>query len=303
MAQKKSTAGSSPDPRRTFLFAYISVQEAADKRIDALLRQARDDAEREIERLAGKEGVGAKVRSAQLVGSRGAITRILERLFALLRDTIRESQKEASLAAAEANIKWERDLLRIIEPDAARRSSLEEALRQTAERSVQSMITRVLKTDMPLSKRVYGTQRNTIAKVKAIVNNSIARGDSANDIAKKVREHISPSTPGGVNFAAKRLARTEINNAFHAQSIHDAQDRPWVREMTWHLSKTHTPRPGDACELYARRGRFPIDAVPAKPHPQCMCFVTANQPPMEVFAADVANGRYDDWLRHKLDSV
>ena len=299
----RSNAGQGSDARRTFLFPYITVQEAADRKIDAALRQARDEAEREIRRLAGKDGVGASVRRSQLVGTRGAITRILARLFQSIRSTIEEAQVEAARAAREATVEWERELLEIIEPDPTRRANLAEALTQTAERGVGTMITRILKTDMPLSKRVYGTQNRTIAKVKHIVNDSLARGDSAADLAKKVRDFITPTTPGGVNFAAKRLARTEINNAFHAQAIQDAEDRPWVREMQWHLSKTHTPRPGDACEIYAKRGRFPIDAVPRKPHPQCMCFVTAIQPSLEVFAADVANGKYDSWLQEKRDSV
>lgn len=299
----RSTAGGPSDPRRIFLLPYITIQTAAERKIDDALKEAARAAEQEIQRLAGKQGVGAAVRRQQLVGTNGAINKILQKFFELLGMTIKEAQEEAAKSASAAANKWDREILKLIEPRASRRKALEAALQVTADRSVQAMITRILHTDMPLSKRVYGTQRQTIVKVKELVNNSIARGDSAADLAKKVREHISPSTPGGVTFAAKRLARTEINNAFHAQSIHDAQDRPWVKEMEWHLSRTHVPRPGDACELYARRGRFPIDAVPVKPHPQCMCYVTAIQPPMEAFVADLTNGKYDEWLGKLQDRV
>jgi len=88
-----------------------------------------------------------------------------------------------------------------------------------------------------------------------------------------------------VGYAAKRLARTEINNAFHAQAIADVQEKPWVEHVTWHLSKMHKPIPGDLCETYDGQ-QFSTDLVPLKPHPQCVTGDTLVQfPKGRVIAA------------------
>lgn len=94
---------------------------------------------------------------------------------------------------------------------------------------------------------------------------------------------------------AKRLARTEMNNAFHAQAIEDMEDRPWIDFVRWHLSGSHKPS-GDECEANARHGLFPADAVPPKPHPNCFCFITPEVPDRNTFLLELQMGRYDEWI-------
>lgn len=102
-------------------------------------------------------------------------------------------------------------------------------------------------------------------------------------IAQDVERYIKPTTPGGTHYAALRVARTEMNNAFHDTARQEAKGSPWTQSMQWHLSGRH-PEP-DECNEYADtdkhalgKGAFPVDDVPDKPHPQCLCFVTPNLP-------------------------
>lgn len=218
-------------------------------------------------------------------------------MFKILKITIREEQQNAAQAAIDASIEWDRKLLEQIEPNVARRRVLQNNLRAGVERQLQAMITRELQTEMPLSVRVYRTEALAKRQVQRVVNSGLARGIGAAELAGKVREFVDPSTPGGVTYAAKRLARTEINNAFHAQAIAHNRDKPWVDEFIWHLSRSHKPRPGDKCEVYARQRSFPKDAVPAKPHPQCFCYVTPEVMDFATFKAQLQSGAFDEWVQ------
>lgn len=258
------------NPRSIWLLPYIRVQQSSDRKINKALHDAMLDADKAIQSIVGKPGVGAAVRRAQLVGTRGALTKIINALYGKVEEVVRTGQIDAAEAAFQAGFKWDKAILKAIEPNAKKRALLERSLAGTADRSVQAMITRILKTERTLSGNVYSAKSLTTGQISRLVNSSLAASDSADDLAKKVKGFINPNTPGGAAYAARRLGRTEINNAFHAQSIQQNEGKPWVDFMVWHLSGSHRPVPGDKCELYARQGKFPKEAVPPKPHPQCV---------------------------------
>jgi hypothetical protein len=102
---------------------------------------------------------------------------------------------------------------------------------------------------------------------------------NSKDLARSVKSFIDPNVRGGVSYAAMRLARSEINNAFHDRSTANAQDKPWVQSMKWNLSLSHTGK--DACDLLAEghskgqsAGLYLPTEIPEKPHPQCLCYTT-----------------------------
>lgn len=263
-----------PSPKANWLDRYIRLQKKYDRKVDAELRDAADSAQQAVAALDGKPGVGAAVRRTQLIGNQGAITRVISQLYKSLGDVIRAGQAEATAEAIEANLEAEMPVLdRIASPSDV--EALQANLTAAAKRNAQSMMTRTLETERPLSRRIYRAEALAKNQVGAMVNRHLARGSSAADIAKDVRQFISPDAPGGVSAAAKRLSRTEINNAFHAQSIADYQDKPWVNFVRWHLSGSHPPdQPMCKCEQYAQIGLFVPDNVPPKPHPNCLCYVT-----------------------------
>lgn len=221
-------------------------------------------------------------------------------LFGILKSEIEEGQKNAVDAAIDLAVSSESRILKRIFPNATDRADYIASLHQTAERNVQSMIIRITKTEQTLSRRVYNSRSLAEGTVNRIVNSGLAKGDSAAVIAKTVRGHISPDTPGGIGYAAKRLARTEINNAYHAQSIVQNEDKPWVESVRWNLSKSHPGTPGDACEMYARQKLFDKLHVPPKPHPNCLCYITPVVVAYEMFEKNLLAGAYNGWLQDNV---
>lgn len=284
------------DPRRIWLARSLKVQRGLDAEIAAALATAVEDAERAIQKAAGTPGIGATTRKAQLIGARGELTKALHAYFKKLYQIIVSNQSWAAREAVYAGLSWEKDILQLIEPNANKRKALEAALAQSASRNVQAMIMRILHTQYPLSRQVYRTEALARHQVARAVNSSLAMGDSAADLSKKVMPLISPTTPGGVKYASRRLARTEVNNAFHAQAIHDAQEKPWILGMKWHLSRQHQLFTGEKCEVYASQNAFPTGSVPRKPHPQCMCFVAPETMPLDTVLDKLSNGDFSEWI-------
>lgn len=156
--------------------------------------------------------------------------------------------------------------------------------------------------DIPLSERVYKNKALSSGQVDGIVNNGISLGKSAREIAREVHQFISPNTPGGVSFASMRLARTEINNAFHTTQTRSYAKQPWIKGVKWHISGSH-PRP-DTCDQYAKDdhddlgpGVFRPNNVPGKPHPQCLCHITAITIPRDEFLDNLVAGKYDSYAK------
>jgi hypothetical protein len=135
-------------------------------------------------------------------------------------------------------------------------------------------------------------------RLDRLIAQTMAAGLNAQRFAKVARDWFSPSVPGGTRYAAMRLARTEINNAFHATSITYAQSKPWVSEMEWHLSKSHPGK--DRCDVIAAESPYAVTLVPPKPHPQCMCYVTEVTPSEDEWIDRFVAGEFDDYLDGEL---
>jgi hypothetical protein len=94
-----------------------------------------------------------------------------------------------------------------------------------------------------------------------------------------------------------RLARTEINNAFHFTQIRYTREMPWVEGYKWNLSGSHG-RP-DVCNQMAEhseglgRGVYGKGGVPGKPHPMCLCFITTETIDNATFYKRYRSGAYD----------
>lgn len=285
--------------RRNWLLRYLGVQEKYDAIIATSLLDAAEAAEKGILERVGDERIGSSVRRLQLRNAHRAIRATIERLFVELAASIREGQSAAAVAALEAGWHDDRKILGLLFKGRKDRGRWEDSMRQTASRNVQAMMTRILETERPLSERVYHTQALANGSVSKIINSALATGSSPQELAKAVKSSIRPDTPGGVGYAAKRLARTEINNAFHAQAINDVREKPWVNSVKWNLSKVHVPNPGDKCELWNGRVFLP-DEVPAKPHPQCMCYTTPELDDWDHVEANILAGVYDDYIDRNL---
>jgi hypothetical protein len=287
-----------PDPKQNWLVRYIGVQKVYDQQVIEALQNASVDAAAAAAKYEGKANISSKVAMHQSRTVRREIHKIIQELFKGLVPIIESGQKDAAEAAAKAALKQDADLMKLLFPIAKERKQFEASFTEAARQNIRAMINRILNPQWPLSQRVWKSSSLASGQIDRKINSAIARGASAKQLADIVRSDIKFGAPGGTSYCAMRLARTEINNAFHAQSIGNAQESPWVLEMEWHLSKSHYEQ-GCFCEYYAEEQFFEVGDVPPKPHPQCMCYVTPVSMGYNNFAQQLEAGDFDDYFEKK----
>jgi hypothetical protein len=291
-------ANNSDAQRRNWLLRYLGVQKMYDRKVRSALVKAAQDANRALNKLPDLEsgGIGSATKRYQTNLVRYELRDIIRSLYKGFIPVLGQGQQDAAEAAARASLAEDAKVLGALFPDEKVRDMWEGSFIASARHSIGALVNRVtgVSTTYPLSTRVYRTAALSRGLVDTTINNHLARGTSAAELAKAVTKSISPNTPGGVSFAAQRLARTEINNAFHTQSMEE-MDKPWVENVKWNLSQMHKPDPGDLCEVYAAEGTFPKDGVPLKPHPQCMCYITPVMMDFNAFAQQLRSGVFDSF--------
>lgn len=287
--------------RRRWLNRYVAIQAQTDKELKRVLTQAAEDASLRLNYLDNKPTFSAGVRAAQIRLALNETSIVVQSVFQSSLTIITSGCKDEAAAAVDGLSDSDRQYLRAIFSDKSGVESFLAAQRQGARLNVANAVSSVTKSNQPLSTRVYRTKSLANNWIRKLVTTSILRGDGAKEIAQSVRSHIRPDTPGGVSYAALRLGRTELNNAFHATAITLAEDRPWIENMRWNLSKVHEWQgtqngPVEICERYAAQIFTPL-TVPKKPHPQCRCFVSPEVEDFATFMAHLTAGQYDNWQR------
>lgn len=260
----------------TPLRLYLNTEVAAISEITLALQDAAAEAQRRINKLETKHGIGSIVERAQLASIRRELGVVQTELWRQVGRRIRTNGKRVADAAAEAERLAEQALFRATGGPVPQ--ELIEAQQAYARATVETYLARG-ENGIGLSKRVYRTSQLANGFVDRQINRMILLGRSWQELARTVRPMISPDTPGGVSYAAKRLARTELNNAFHRTSVKLAQANPWVETVVWNKSGSHPRR--DVCDDLAdghskdqARGHYLPNEVPGKPHPQCLCYTT-----------------------------
>lgn len=268
-------------PRSSNVTEYLREQIVVDAEMARVLElAARQSAARVRElRLKPGKGIGSRVRVDQL-------SAVLNMLGAIQHDTwtnkiqkiIQRALPRAERAAAGSLSVVESVLKNAV--GESRAAGLIESFRRTVHAGLE--LDRVRRAQA-LSPRVYRNAALSTGAVERMIRAGIIQGLSARELAADVKKYISPGTPGGVSYAAMRLARTELNNAFH-EAQKEIGEAPWIRAVKWNLSATHKSRVRggrDKCDELAEadiyeygRGRYPSDRVPDKPHPHCLCFIT-----------------------------
>jgi hypothetical protein len=280
--------------RRKWLNKFLNVSEKYDRIIKLVLLQGAEDARNKLIALEPKQDFSTQVRAAQIRLAMHEIRIVHAQIFGDLIPIIKDGHKDAAGIASEGLSEIDREYLQRIFVTKANAADFIESQKRAAQAGVAHAISRVTKSDKPLSARVYRSRSLANQWVQRLVTSSILRGDSSRDLAKAVEGHILPNTPGGTSYAAMRLGRTELNNAFHATAITQAEDRPWIDSMEWNLSSTHVTQ-HCLCETYRRVRYFPMGNVPEKPHPNCRCFVTPVLEPYQDFLQKYKAGYYRDF--------
>lgn len=284
------------------LIRYLKVQEAQEAELLKVLKRSSAENAKMIRALAGKRGIGAQIRRDQLLMTKRALLAEQAKLWKIVGSQVEAGRALAAAAAVDSNFVYEDVLLRsVLSKDA--RDQLLAAAEAQAQKGIDSVVAKITGlSDYTLSKQVYRTKQLSNGLVQRLVQQMIANGCSWKELADAVRKYIDPNVRGGVSFAAKRLARTELNNAFHAVAVQEGIDSPFITGQKWNLSGSH-PKP-DACNDYADgehyvggdAGVYRAADVPSKPHPQCLCFLTPVTPSREDFIRNFTAGKYDSYL-------
>lgn len=293
--------------RKRWLNRYLAVQSKTDTKFRTALIGAAEQAYSQVIALDSSKTFSAGVRSAQLKLVMQQVQAVHSDLFKKLLPIIADGQRSSATASVIAFGETDRTYLeRAFANSPTDRSRSVDAYlasqKQTAAAGVVHAISRITNSDQPLSARVYRTRYLANTWVKNQLNVALLKNASAKEIALKIRSSIRPNVAGGVSYAALRLGRTELNNAFHATTITLAQNRPWVTGMDWNLSTTHensTKQLAEICEVYSHQ-TFTVENVPAKPHPQCRCYATPKVEPMGVFLTHLTAGQYRDWMKENV---
>lgn len=283
--------------------AYLAVQRQYDRQMVAALEAAAKDIERRIRVLKVTPGIGAQVRASQLRVTLAAIHADLADLWrGDVTRTVMTGGKAAA-KAAEIAIQTLSDVAYASLPERDA-EALVRSLRASSRAGIDAAFARVPRA---LSEAVYRNEAVQRGIIDGLVRSGLSQGLSAKELARTVYQHVSPTTPGGASYAAMRLARTEINNAFHEQQIKTAH-APGVKGVKWNLSGSH-PKP-DVCNQYAEEdhsdlgaGVYRVGDVPGKPHPHCFCYLTYVTLSAREFAQEVERGSFDDELRRRLAAL
>lgn len=290
-------------PGESPIKTFSRATAATDRAIMGLLQEAANDARTVAEKAAASAARSGKTRAAQqrlVVKALNDQTRILWENVGYM--TI-FGEKQAARAALEAMEYLNKQVL----GKSAATRAIQVMLEAQSRAGVDSYISRQ-ENIRQLSGRVYNNIDLHSGRVQKEIQKALLRGVSAQELAGSVASLIRPGVPGGVSYSALRLARTEINNAFHFTQIRYTREMPWVRGYKWHLSGSH-PKP-DECNTYAERdhaglgaGVFAKKNVPGKPHPNCLCFLTTVSDSNAEFERGMRSGKYEQYLRESNRSI
>lgn len=131
---------------------------------------------------------------------------------------------------------------------------------------------------LTFSQNVWSANWEVQRTMRNMVNQSVLIGESSQKLARKLMKYTTKqglqTRPGVYKSAYKnawRMARTEINRAFHEGQIRYSQEKDHI--IDGHIWRLGGGGPWN-CVCPDLAGRFfPTDNTPAKPHPNCMCYL------------------------------
>lgn len=285
----------SPPPNWPLL-ALLKDIGMTEKHLRATLKDGAEEAARIVPKLIEKNTTGGKLKAAQAAIVQREIKALLSAMWGDLGRHIADGVKETVLTASQGE-----DILYKYMSQQGK-AIMKAAFKEQARAGIEAVLAKAA-NDIPLASSVYRTQALSSGLVHRKVNNGLLLGHSAQRIADSVRDLIKPDVAGGVSYAAFRLARTELNNAYKTSQETRYKDEPWTKGMEWHLSRSH-PEP-DECDRYADAnehglgaGVYPFGARPHS-HPNCLCYLTPTQVDEDEFIESFLDGEYNTYIDEK----
>lgn len=285
-----------PEPQPTPLQRLLAEIGLTEKQLRAILQDGAEEAERLIPKMIEKNTTGSKIKASQMALVLREIKAMLDALWGDLGGAVKDGVTGAALSAAQG----EDILLKFM--NAKGTDIMKAAFTEQARSGIPNILAKAA-NNIPLSLQVYRTQTLANGEVNRRVNRGLLLGHSAKRIADDVRDLIRPDVPGGVSYAANRLARTELNNAFKTSQELRYRDEPWSKGMKWNLSKSHPDK--DICDHYAEADEHGLGAgvyaFGHRPHshPNCLCYLTVVQADEDDFIESFLAGEYSEFIDEK----
>lgn len=280
---------------------YLTVQQQYDNELASVLEAAARDIEAQIRKLKIEKGIGSKVREAQLRITLDAIHKEMASVWSPgVSGVVLRGSKAAAKASEIAVETVSRVVYASLPGDTS--AAIVRAVQAAGRSGIDALYARVPRE---LSARIYKDRALANGTIDRLIQQGLAQRLSARELAQTIYQYVSPTAPGGASYSAMRLARTEINNAFHNAQIAVGKTMPGVTGVKWNLSGSH-PKP-DVCNQYAEEdhdnlgsGVYKPENVPPKPHPHCFCFLTYVTLSTKEFKRQLEAGSFDDELRRRL---
>lgn len=286
-------------PGETMIQAFARSSKASDRALLRLLAEAAADARKEAMAFDAKKMSGRAGRAQRNLVARSLHLQMHSLWTGTGALTI-FGERQVGKAAIEAID----DLMRIYGP-IADDENFRRMLRYQAQAGLDSYISRH-ENVRNLSSRVYKNWQLSMGRIDREIDKALLRNLSQREFANLISGMIRPDVPGGVSYAAMRLARTEINNAFHATTIRASVDMPWVQGYKWNLSGSHPVT--DVCNDMAEedhagmgRGVYKKRDVPGKPHPHCFCYITTELMDDSEWERAFRRGNFDKYMKSLED--
>lgn len=286
-------------PGESPIQTFSRGSQETDRAILKLLQQAAADAQEDAKLLAGKGGIGNLARAAQ---QRTAVANLHTKMRELWENvghlTIFGEKEAARLALDSQDF-----IAKTLYGAAAgtKHEALLKNMQASARANVDAFISREENT-LQLSARIWRQSELSTGLLQTEIKKGLLRGLSAEELAGRVAPLLKPGVPGGISYNAMRLARTEINNAFHFTQIRYTREMPWVDGYQWNKSRSHNHV--DVCDERANgnhdgigRGVYKKKNVPGKAHPHCFCFLTTVSVAPGKFESQLRRGSYDKYLK------
>ncbi|MEX0975048.1 MAG: hypothetical protein WD024_06870 [Bacillota bacterium] len=284
LAGSRLYARSIVDARRRFLRG----ETATVAEIRKVYRQTAETIRLEIEHLTP----GTLQRShLQALASR------LERRAQELNAQVLAAARQGIYISAEAGVSASQNVAAELLKEGWPKTEVARLFAPVNERAVLAVLTRTQRDGLKLSDRIWRVGERMRNSVTRIVEDGVARGLDSRKMARQVQQYLQPGqwtqmkletrrslgVSKDVSYEAMRLARTEMNNAFHEGAILANQENPAYRGVYWRLSSNHPV--ADICDDMARHGGdgfYPKGEEPMRPHPQCRCLILpAYEEPVE----------------------
>lgn len=274
-----------PLPNQAFLGAYQPTA----RELSQILQDGAEEAERLIPKVIEKHTTSGRLKAAQLLLVLKEIRVQQAAMWGDIQPVLVKGMS-ASVSAAMEQVA-EDVIFKYLRTRGTDIPTLRAAIRAQAKAGLANVLAKSA-NGIPLATTVYRTQALAQGWVDRKVKTGLLLGKSAKAIAKDVKDLIRPDVKGGVAYASFRLARTELNNAFHTQTITRQEDKPWNTGFEWHLSRSHPVK--DECDALV--GKHAKGAVPGKPHPQCFCYVTPTQVGEDEWIDNFLAGKYNSYI-------